>query len=106
MTPARALADVLELNLTQDNYLKLRSQAIEHNADIFPAYNKVQEMKKLCLPNNIVYKDDEVVMTLQDAVNHQILRLCHLNPSMVDEMQRLKDEFGAKILFSYKFGGG
>ena len=63
-------------------------------------------MKKLCLPSNIVYKDDEVVMTLQDAVNHQILRLCHLNPAMVDEMQRLKDVFGAKIIFSYKFGGG
>ena len=65
MSPAKALARLLELNLTQDSYLKLRKDAIDAGADIWPAYNKVQEMKKLSLPRDILYKDDEVVVTLQ-----------------------------------------
>ena len=65
LSTAKALARVLELNLTQANYLKLRQDAIDAGADIWPPYTQVQAMKKLCLPRDILYKDDEVVVTLQ-----------------------------------------
>ena len=65
MSTAQALARVLELNLTQDCYLKLRKDAIDAGADIWPPYTQVQELKKLCLPRDILYKDSEVVVTLQ-----------------------------------------
>ena len=65
MSTAKALARLLELNLTQDSYLKLRKDAIDAGADIWPPYTQVQALKKLCLPRDILYKDDEVVVTLQ-----------------------------------------
>ena len=98
---------MLQLNLTEKAYLHLRSTAINCGADIYPSYTIVQEFKKTCLPKDIVYKDDEVVVTRQAAVNHQIEKLCQMSPSMVEEIVRLKQEYpGARIVFSYKFGGG
>ena len=105
MSTAKALARVLELNLTQDSYLKLRKDAIDSGADIWPPYTQVQALKKLCLPRDILYKDDEVVVTLQDTVNHQLVKICDLNPDMVEEIQALVEK-GAKIVFYYKYGGG
>ena len=65
MSTAKALARLLELNLTQASYNKLRLDAIDAGADIWPPYNQVQALKKLCLPRDILYKDDMVVVTLQ-----------------------------------------
>ena len=65
MSTAKALARLLELNMTQATYEKIRKDAIDANADIWPPYKQVQAMKKLCLPRDILYKDDEVVVTLQ-----------------------------------------
>ena len=58
----------MQLNLTEKAYLQLRQGAIDCGADIYPPYNKVQEMKKASLPKDIIYKDDEVVVTLQVGV--------------------------------------
>ena len=52
----------------------------------------VQEMKKASLPKDIIYKDDEVVVTLQATVNNQIDKICQLSPEMVEEMVRIKKE--------------
>ena len=68
MSTAKALARLLELNLTQASYEKLRKDALDAGADIWPAYTQVQALKKLCLPRDILYKDDEVVVTLQVGV--------------------------------------
>ena len=96
---------MLQLNLTEKAYLQLREGAIESGADIYPAYNKVQEMKKASLPKDIIYKDDEVVVTLQATVNNTIDKLCQISPELVEEIARIKRENpGAKIVFSYKFG--
>ena len=73
MTPAKALARLLELNLTQDSYMKIRKDAIDAGADIWPAYTEVQKMKKLCLPRDILYKDDEVVVTLQVGAKYVVV---------------------------------
>ena len=129
MSTAKALARLLELNMTQASYVKMRQDALDCNADIWPPYTQVQALKKLCLPKDILYKDDEVVVTLQvsvnkstykiqqtlimayssimfqDTVNHQIVKICELNPDMVEEIQALVDK-GAKIVFYYKYGGG
>ena len=70
MSTAQALARVLELNLTVDNYMKLRKDAIDAGADIWPSYTQVQALKKLCLPRDILYKDDEVVVTLQVGLQY------------------------------------
>ena len=91
-SPAEALALLLQLNLTEKAYLQLREGAIESGADIYPPYNKVQEMKKASLPKDIIYKDDEVVVTLQATVNNQIDKICQLSPEMVEEMVRIKKE--------------
>ena len=69
MSTAQALARVLELNLTVDNYMKLRKDAIDAGADIWPSYTQVQALKKLCLPKDILYKDDEVVVFLHNEVD-------------------------------------
>ena len=65
MSTAKALARLLELNMTQASYVKMRQDALDCNADIWPPYTQVQALKKLCLPKDILYKDDEVVVTLQ-----------------------------------------
>ena len=85
--------------------MHLRERAINCGADIYPSYTIVQDYKKSCLPKDIIYKDDEVVVTLQAAVNHTIEKICQIDQSLVDEMLRLKRLYGATIVFSYKFGG-
>ena len=101
------MALLLQLNLTEKAYLQLREGAIASGADIYPPYNKVQEMKKASLPKDIIYKDDEVVVTLQSTVNNTIDKLCQISPELVEEIARIKKEYpGARIIFSYKFGGG
>ena len=73
MSTVQALARLLELNMTQAMYMKIRKDSIDAGADIWPSYTKVQELKKLCLPRDILYKDDEVVVTLQVGVNINIV---------------------------------
>jgi len=85
--------------------MSLRLKAIKKNADIWPTYDKVLEMKKVCTPHNIIYKDDEVISTIGDNVYHQLTRLLSLHPDFVEEMKRVK-ELGGETLFYYKFGGG
>ena len=70
--------------------MHLRERAINCGADIYPSYTIVQEYKKSCLPKDIIYKDDEVVVTLQATVNHTIEKICQIDQSLVDEMLRLK----------------
>ena len=106
-TPAEALATIIRMNLTVENYQSLHDMAIDKGApDLFPSYKVIQDLKKLCLPKNIQYKDDEVVAALQDILDHQLCRLLGLNPKIVEEMIRLKSEMGATFIVYFKFGAG
>ena len=107
MSPAKALAMILEMNLTTRNYQKLRNQAIENGADLYPSYKKVKKMKRLCTPKNVQYKDDEVCVTIKSTLEHQISRLFKLNPEIVEEMDNLKKSHpGIEFVFHYKYGAG
>ena len=107
MSPAKALAMIIQMNLTTRNYQKLRNQAIEQGADIYPSYRQIKKMKRLCTPSNIQYKSDEVVVSIESTLKHQASRLLKLNPEIKEEMDNLKSIFpDVKFKFLYKYGAG
>ena len=89
MSPAKALARIIEMNLTERNYQKLRNDSLEYGADIYPPYDKIMAMKNLCKPSHIIYKDDEVVATVKDTVDQQLTGILGLNPE-IGEMDAFK----------------
>ena len=72
MTPYEALAMILDLGLTKEQYMKVRLNSLKRNACIYPAYEHILAVKALCEPPNI-FKSPEVCMVpMQDVVHHQV----------------------------------
>ena len=98
---------IIKMNLTVRQYKILRTQAIDKGADIYPAYERILDMKELCTPKNIKFSDDEASVSIKDVLEHRISRILALNPEVQDEMERIiiLDE-SAKFVLYYKYGTG
>lgn len=53
-TPTEALAFILNTGMTKDMYIYTRLEAKRRNANIYPAYEKVKEVKLQCYPEGII----------------------------------------------------
>ena len=107
LTPAEALAMIIKMNLTASNYQQLRLKAIDQGADIYPSYKRVKKHKKLCLPQGIQYKADEVVAPMDKILDHQLKKILDLNPEIREEMDNLSKLFpGIEFKFYFKYGAG
>ena len=107
MSPAQALAMIIKMNLTAQNYQQLRLKAIDQGADIYPSYKRVKKHKKLCVPQGIKYKADEVVVSIDKVLDHQLKKILDLNPEIVDEIHNLKRQYpGIEFKFYFKYGAG
>ena len=107
MSPAEALAVMIKMNLTVRNYRLMRENALDKGHDIYPSYDQVAEMKKLCTPEGIKYSEDEAVVSMESLLNHRISRVLSLNPDLMDEMNRIAGQnYTARFIFFYKYGCG
>ena len=73
MEPYEALAMILDCGLTKEQYKKIRVNSLRRNACIYPAYEKILEVKELCQPPNTVKTPEVVTCPMQDVLNHQVV---------------------------------
>ena len=109
MSPAEALGVIIKMNLTVRNYRLMRENALEKGHNIYPCYDMVAEMKKLCTPEGIKFSEDgtEAVVSMESVLNHRMSRVLSLNPDLMDEMNRIAGQFfSARFKFYYKYGCG
>ena len=78
MSPAEALALIIKMNMTVRNYRLLRENALEKGHDIYPSYDAVDEMKKLCMPEGVEFSEDEAKVSMESLLNHRISRVFSL----------------------------
>lgn len=73
----KALAIIISLQLSKLKYIRLREISIEHDANPYPSYYKVQQAKRDCYPRaetiNITDTSDEI--NLQALLNLTVQRM-------------------------------
>ena len=95
------------MNLTVENYRLLREKALDKGHDIYPSYDSIDLMKKLCVPESISFSDDEAVVSIESVLDHRMERILSLNPEIVDEMHRIENlDKNVKFKLFYKYGTG
>ncbi|KAJ8677110.1 hypothetical protein QAD02_012897, partial [Eretmocerus hayati] len=70
MSPKEATAFLIDLNLTVDQYLAIRSESREHGHDWLPPYAVVLEAKKEAYPDNITVTETGAEVDLQSLLHH------------------------------------
>ena len=94
---------LLRLKLTHMQYQEQRNEQIERNTGFLQPYYKVKESMNNALPNNIHYGNDEIVVSIQDVPNHQVVRL--LDKEMIQRLDNLKSsDPSVDFILYYKYG--
>lgn len=92
------LALMVDLDLTKEQYLKLRYIALAHNSSLFPSYDQVYTYKKECYPNNIQVNETGVSVELQSFVDHSASRILSLKENI---LQTLPED---QLTMAWKWG--
>ena len=89
--------------MTQANYQATRLGAKSRNADIYPPYTQIWEYRKNnCSPYGIVFKDNEVVASMQMVLDHQMTKLFD-DPQLKSRASVLVEN-GLPITCYFKYG--
>ena len=103
-TNLEALALIIRLHFTKDQYQHLRKGSKQRNACLYPAYNYVVKTKKLCQPQNIQFFEDEAKVSMQSTLNHQISKILSLK-SVQEKLQPLLESYSdLKASLYVKYG--
>ncbi|KYN14460.1 hypothetical protein ALC57_13337, partial [Trachymyrmex cornetzi] len=88
-TSEEALAFILNAGMSKDMYIQTRLGAKKRNADIYPSYERVREVKRQCYPQGVTITEKGAHIPLQNLLNHTITRLikCITIPPSVKRIQ-------------------
>ena len=86
MTPWEALAKFFQNGYSVEKYIRIYDEAKARNAAIWPPYNQLKEVKKLCLPLNITVSEEEAICPMQSYLDSQAFWLLD-NPFLLEEIQ-------------------
>ena len=107
-TPEEALALIIEINLTQKGYNKLRKRATK----LYPSYYSILKLKKTLEPKNVdKTKPDEIDVPMQDALDNQmthILQLPKVKEKLAEVIQKCEQSgltYELKSFFKYGADG-
>ena len=105
-TPLEGLCLILKHNLTQTNYERLRMEAKNRGADIYPSYTRIKEVKKVCQINPELMQHpsaEEFLVPMQACLEHQLFRIVD------DELQARMEAYAVDpdnmFFFHFKYGG-
>ena len=104
MTPAEALAMIIECKLTKETYQWLRNNAIKRNCNIYPTYSSVMEYKASCEPKNISCSQKLCEVGMQESNDHFTERLL-LDESINSRVRSFSQNPNYKLTMITKFGG-
>lgn len=74
-TAVEALALFEEAKLTKAQYHLIHIQARNRNADIFPPYKNLSEVKKQCCPDKMIITEKGVKFPTQSIIDHTVTQL-------------------------------
>ena len=90
--------------MTQACYQDLRNEGVARNADIYPVYNHIWEYRKTyCCPKGVIFKDREVIASMQMVLDHQLGRLLGDDWILESRVTELTNE-GILVVFTFKYG--
>lgn len=99
-TPEEALALTIDLKLSKFQYELLHSQAKQRQADIYPPYKHVFEVKKNCYPSDVTITEMGAQIGLQSLLNHTVERIMK-QPDINLMKDLVNDE---DLVATYKWG--
>ena len=99
----KALAMMIDLNLSKENYQYLRNEIIDlAGVSQFPPYNFVRDAKELCFPalkDDWIITDFSVELNLQKVVDHTAKRIFEIKDVYVNKNENL-----SKLIMYSKVG--
>lgn len=89
-THDKALSLVIDLNLSQADYQKLRNSTREQQCTIFPPYKAIYQAKLRCYPrkSDITVTECSAEVKLQSLLNHTIQRILLLQEAVIDSLSK------------------
>ena len=102
-----AIADMVHLGLSHDNYQYLLNQLKSKNASCYPSLDKVKKAKKRFYPDGMVTNPDSVVIPMQSVLDAQLTGTVvhHENGKLLADLDKVaKDPNVKAVTFLSKFG--
>ena len=103
MTPWEGLAKFFQNDYSVEQYVRIYDEAKARNAAIWPPYNQLKEVKKLCTPPNISVFGEEVICPMQSYLDHQSFWLLD-DPFLLQDVKRYTLDPSVKIVLYTKDG--
>ena len=107
-TLEEALALILDLSLSKQQYITLRLGAKCRNADIYPSYNNVLQFKQTCRPpsSSVVFTETVAKIELQALLNFTAQRIVQLQDEVITQHSlRTNTILNATLICSWGFDG-
>ena len=100
-SPEKALAILLDCNLTKQAYQHLRNEAREIGSNIYPSYNRIREAKEKCMPDkdSLDISDFFASVNLQSLLDHTAKRICLTQREILQSKPMIK-----RLPLRYKAG--
>jgi hypothetical protein len=84
-TPEEALAILVDLNLTKQQYMKLRQRLKEKEVNVFPSYDVIKNIKKECYPpdHSILITESSAEIKMQAILDTTTSRIVKLQKTVL-----------------------
>jgi len=107
VTPAEAMAYLIDNNLSKSQYHHMHMESKRRNADIWPRYELVRMEKEQCYPKGIIVSDITATVPLQNFLEHRVKRLIEMQVEVIeaDMQQKSLQCVEATLISSWGFDG-
>ena len=93
LTPAKALAHIIQNKITKEEYGNTIRIAKQHNANMYPPYQKAMDYRdEYCMPPLQIRADGkEIICSMQDLLNHDIKKLLKVKPHLKSRIETIRN---------------
>jgi hypothetical protein len=105
ISPEEGLAFLLNQNMTRSQYQAIHDKSKQEGADIWPTYQRIQNTKLECRPDEIQVEDNCALVPLQCILDHTAKRILE-TPGLKDQMVQTAEQNGGQLSVTmyYKYG--
>lgn len=93
----KALAMMIDGNLSTDQYRSIRQHAKHCSPKLYPCYDLVVQSKSLCYPSNISVGETYAEISLQSLIDHTVKRLASAICEHLKSIPKLRDKMSIII---------
>ena len=102
-----AIADMVHMGLSHDNYQYLLNKLKSRNASCYPSLNRVRDAKKRFEPEGMVVNQDSVVIPMQSVLDTQLTGTIvnHQDGKLLQDLDKVSKDPNVKdVVFWSKYG--